>query len=67
MRSAWLEAHVVGPAPEVGLAGEPVAHRYRLVPVQAELRHVQRDRGLLGVVGSRLATTTTLFDPFRFE
>ena len=45
-----LEAHIVGPAPVVGLAGELVAHRHGLVPVEAELRHVQRDRGLLGVV-----------------
>ena len=49
-RAARLQAHIVVPAPVVGLAGELVAHRHGLVPVEAELRHVQRDRGLLGVV-----------------
>lgn len=34
----------------IGIAGELVAHRHALVPVEAESRHVQRDRGLVGVV-----------------
>ena len=50
-RAARFQAHVVRPAPAVGLAGQLVAYRHVFVPVQAELRHVQRDRGLLGVVG----------------